>query len=175
MYLVRCDCGREVEVSSQHLRKGHTRSCGCLNSERIGALRRRHGMSDRAEHRIWMLMLGRCSVVTNPDYRLYGGRGIQVCGRWHVFEHFFADMGPRPTAQHSIDRINVNGDYEPGNCRWATAKEQRRNCRNVILDEEGARQIRALAVLGVERRWLASAFGVKKCTIDDVINRQTWV
>ena len=81
------------------------------------------------EHIAWQNMLRRCFTPTNPAFKNYGGRGIAVCDRWREFAAFFADMGPRPTAQHSLDRIDNNEHYKPGNCRWATKIEQTNNTR----------------------------------------------
>jgi hypothetical protein len=86
-----------------------------------------HGMSKTPEFRCWWHMLQRCSNPRNARFARYGGRGIRVCERWRKFEDFFADMGPRPSAQHSIDRENNDGNYEPSNCRWATRSEQQNN------------------------------------------------
>lgn len=98
-----------------------------------------HGMSTTSEHCIWRSMKNRCHSPGDKGYRLYGGRGIQVCERWrNSFSAFYADMGPRPTAKHSIDRINNERNYEPGNCRWATREEQGNNTRvNVRLLFQG--------------------------------------
>lgn len=92
-----------------------------------------------AEYRSWSGMRTRCTNQRFVDWRLYGGRGISVCERWNSFANFFADMGPKPSPKHSLDRINSDGNYEPSNCRWATAKEQANNwsCRNRKLTFNG--------------------------------------
>jgi hypothetical protein len=90
----------------------------------------KHGCADTPEYNVWYGMRQRCSYAKHSTYRLYGGRGIRVCDRWqHSFENFIADMGPRPSAEHSIDRIDNDGHYEPGNCRWALGRDQFRNMR----------------------------------------------
>lgn len=90
-----------------------------------------HGLSKTPEHGIWRGMKARCHNPNGHDYERYGGRGIKVCDQWHnSFSAFYADMGPRPTPEHSIERINNAGDYEPGNCKWATINEQGCNKRN---------------------------------------------
>jgi hypothetical protein len=81
------------------------------------------------EYKVWAAMIQRCSNPNNADYPDYGGRGIRVCDRWLKFANFYADMGPRPSPQHSIDRIDNDGNYALGNCRWATAADQRANQR----------------------------------------------
>lgn len=118
---VACDCGREKVVRASNLRAGQTKSCGCVFI--------RHGMYGTPEYRAWVSMLGRCTNPSIRSYPNYGGRGIRVCPEWEDFETFFAAMGRRPTSGHSLDRIDVNGNYEPANCRWATVKEQARNKR----------------------------------------------
>jgi hypothetical protein len=100
----------------------------------LAAKRERHGMNKTPEHRAWVHMRQRCNNPKKREYKHYGGRGISVCERWEMlFIAFFEDVGPKPSPQHSLDRIDVNGNYEPGNVRWATQKEQINNTRVVKL------------------------------------------
>lgn len=132
----RCDCGEVGVYRLYSLRNGNTRSCGCLAKE-TGFLT--HGGSRLPEYGIWCGMRRRCSNPNDAAWRYYGGRGIKVCARWdESFSAFLEDMGRRPSPKHSIDRYpDNNGDYEPGNCRWATSKEQCRNTRANYLLEYG--------------------------------------
>lgn len=134
-WLCQCQCGaiKEVQVSKLTLKK--TQSCGCLHKELLSAMSSKHKMSNSSEYRIWAGMKRRCHSPVCHKYEHYGGRGITVCDRWlNSFERFYEDMGPRPSPRHSIDRIDVNGHYEPRNCRWATTTEQRRNTRvNAVI------------------------------------------
>jgi hypothetical protein len=105
---------------------------------------RRHGLTKSPEHRSWLSMMTRCfwSGPERSDYHLYQGKGITVCDRWRDFSNFLADMGPKPTAQHTLDRIDGNGNYEPSNCRWVTSREQTRNTsRNSKLTFNGRTMI----------------------------------
>lgn len=126
----RCQCGSEAVVSTGELRSGGTKSCGCLIRETCGKMNKTHGLSATVEHAIWRGMLSRCYNQNRRAYPDYGGRGIVVCQRWHVFENFLADIGERPSPNHSIDRLNNDGNYEPANCVWATRPEQMRNTRS---------------------------------------------
>lgn len=128
-YLCACECGQQVTVRAQSLRRGETTSCGCLRRERQAALRTTHGRYATPTYRSWASMIARCTNKKHRQFHDYGGRGITVCERWKSFINFLADMGERP-AERTLDRVDPDGNYEPGNCRWATALEQRHNRRS---------------------------------------------
>lgn len=127
-YECRCDCGTTKKVRGVSLRKGDTTSCGCARAERMAAHQYRHGYYKTRTYNSWRAMLARCNDPKHRQYKDYGGRGIVVCPQWTEFECFLADMGERPPGR-SIDRVDGDGNYEPGNCRWATRTEQNRNRR----------------------------------------------
>lgn len=134
-WLCRCDCGNEKIITGPNLRRGATKSCGCLRRDMMRAARTTHGGSYSPTYNAWSRMKGRCHNPNSDDFPDYGGRGITVCERWRDnYKAFLADMGQCPP-EMSIDRINNDGNYEPSNCRWATATEQANNKRNVPLYE----------------------------------------
>lgn len=137
-----CDCGNSVIRHTGLLSARNTKSCGCLKRDNKRG-NPTHGKAKTPEWKSWSGMKGRCYNPRCQEYQYYGARGIIVCERWlgpNGFVNFFADMGEKPSAKHSLDRIDVNGNYEPTNCRWATAEQQNRNKRdNRIIDFNGRR------------------------------------
>jgi len=164
-WLCRCDCGAEKIVAISHLTSGDTRSCGCLNAELSAARRTTHGESPNGtttpEYTCWCHIKDRCSNPNGRFYHRYGGRGIRVCARWeNSYENFLADMGRRPAPELSIDRIDNDGDYRPGNCRWATKTEQNRNSTATKLTRNDVEEIRELRLNGIMAKDIAERFEI---------------
>ena len=135
-----CDCGNEKVVVGMNLRKGLTKSCGCLHKEiarEEGKKTATHGMALSRTYKSWIAMVRRCTKTTDQAWFKYGGAGITVCDRWvDSFENFYADMGDRPDGM-TIDRINPFKGYSPDNCRWADSATQANNKQLKFLKEQG--------------------------------------
>lgn len=138
-WLCLCDCGTQKNIPATDMVQGKINSCGCEHAKRIGDASKTHGMSKGRTYRIWQAMRNRC----NRLHQDYSARGITYDRRWDVFENFLADMGQAPE-EMSLDRIDVNGNYEKTNCRWATREQQANNTRsNVFIEWNGKRQTRS--------------------------------
>lgn len=136
-WLCQCDCGNQTVVRSIAMVIGNTRSCGCLRVDAVVRRNLTHGMRHTPTYNSWASMIQRTCNPRHPSWKNYGGRGVTVCDRWlHSFEDFLADMGARPPGL-SIDRIDNDGNYEPGNCRWATRSQQNSNTRRQVAAKTG--------------------------------------
>jgi hypothetical protein len=127
----RCECGVERDVLGMHMRSGKSVSCGCFKDERTAERNRKHGLTESPEYLTWCNVKFRTQNPDHPSGEWYAKRGITMCDRWRSdFAAFYADMGPRPSDKHSIERMDNDGNYEPGNCCWALSKDQMRNTRS---------------------------------------------
>lgn len=147
-WICRCDCGKTFEASTTNLTHGRQKSCGCYRAFSMSLRQKVHGHAattgrgQTPEYDAWSAMVRRCYDPKTTQFPNYGGRGIRVCDEWrHDFSAFLAYLGPRPSPRHSLDRINNDGYYEPGNVRWATLKEQGNNTRrNRLVAFQGREQ-----------------------------------
>jgi hypothetical protein len=130
LWTVACTCGLSKVVRAAELLKGDTKSCGCFRKRVTSSTKRTHGQRRTKLYMTWLGMKQRCSNPKHRSFKNYGGRGIRVCKQWsESFQAFLQDMGPKPSNEHSLDRIDPDGSYGPGNCRWATIVDQNLNQR----------------------------------------------
>lgn len=173
LWVCRCDCGKFIETRGFKLRRGGTKSCGCLRIERLAESRRQHGLCDTPTYRSWQMARHRCSNPNNVAYGNYGGRGIRMCDAWASdYLVFLADMGERPAGK-TLDRVDPMLGYQPGNCRWATPVEQTLTKRNTKLVEWSGEQttVRAVArIAGVSATTLYEHLKRGLCLQDAVLH-----
>lgn len=163
----KCECGTVKTISGLPLRGGKIRSCGCFHKATVST----HGATNTPEFRVWTNLKDRCLNPNSRPFKYYGARGIGLDERWLKFENFLEDLGQRPSAKHSIDRINNNGNYEPGNCRWATSKKQQNNRSNtVMLEADGVRMpiTEACRLFGIKNR--CSIYPSKERSLQECFN-----
>lgn len=170
-----CECGTEKTVATDDLTSGKVVSCGCVKRDRLRTYRPQHGGTGTREHSIWCGMIDRCERATREGYRNYGGRGISVCERWRgSFQAFLDDMGPRPSADMTIERVDNDRGYEPGNCVWAPRRTQNRNKRNIVLTEDLVRDLHASRARGETIASWASRHGVSRTAANKAANGESW-
>jgi hypothetical protein len=168
-YKCLCDCGESIVVFSSNLINGYTSSCGCYYMESNKRIHGTHGHTfnrtkKSSEYNCWVAIKQRCYDKNHSHYSHYGGRGIRVCQRWiDSFENFLSDMGIKPSPSHSIERNDVNGNYEPSNCRWATSAEQAVNKRNSVWYTYNGKEY--------PRRDLAKLLGVSSSSFVQMLNK----
>ena len=157
----KCDCGVTKSVDGSSLRGRRSTSCGCQRRDKLSESSITHGRSGTREYRIWKNIKARCLNKNLPTAQHYSGRGISMCAEWeNSFVKFFMDMGPIPSQKHSIDRIDVNGNYEPGNCRWATQQTQARNTR---IRKDNLTGCRGVTWCREKNKWMVTIrYGGKK-------------
>ncbi len=178
-WVVGCGCSRAAEkiVLSRNLVKGRTTSCGCmltrLTHGQSGSRACGRGRGASGAYVSWQQMIQRCTNLNNQGYLDYGGRGICVCARWFKFDNFYADMGDRPPGL-SLERENVDGNYEPDNCRWGTALEQARNTRASVVTFEVVQEIIGRFEHGETRASIGRRFGINPFYVGGLINGKSW-
>jgi hypothetical protein len=174
-YPCRCECGVVRLMRQDGFTSGKVMSCGCKRKPNYKFLATIPGKSGSRMYRIWEGIIQRCENEKSEAYRLYGARGVRICEKWrHSFQAFCEDMGEPPTSKHSIDRIMVDGNYEPGNCRWATQTEQMNNTRsNVYAEHNGIRKTVTewSRIIGIGRDTVVKCLRERKMNIGEIMER----
>ena len=166
-----CSCGNTVIVVGRNLRTKNSKSCGCLRNEHIKKLKFTHGKCNSPEYLSWAGMIKRCNNPNNKSFKDYGGRGLKIYPQWKKsFSDFYKYIGPKPTPKHTIERINNNLGYFPGNIRWATTKEQNNNRRSnhdITFNNQTMNLTQWAATLGIKRSTLNSRIVIMGWPIED--------
>lgn len=168
-----CDCGNVKIIASMSLRSGDTKSCGCFLRE----LKTKHGCNIRKNrsgaYQSWASMIQRCLNPNSDAFHNYGGRGVVICERWLDFANFLEDMGERPE-KFTIERVDNNKGYEPGNCKWASRAEQSHNRRGGIFTERKIKRVRKLRSLGFSTSYIGKLFGTDRSYISAICLNKIW-
>lgn len=173
-WMARCQCGKEKSIFIENVRRGKSISCGCFRKEDASKRMTTHGQTGRTNtYRSWSHLKGRCLNKSDAAYKDYGGRGIIVCERWMKFENFYSDMGDCPP-KHSIERVDVNGNYEPSNCMWIHKKYQPRNTRATRFNEKEVESIRNRLGMGEKTSVIALEYGTTAGHIRQIKGYHIW-
>ena len=176
IWFCECDCGKTTTVRAHNLISGHTKSCGCFRKDKVKSTRITHGMCNHPLYTVHRNMMNRCYNPNNIAFPNYGARGIRVCERWKKFENFVGDMLSKWKPELTIDRIDVDGNYEPSNCRWATREIQQQNQRTTKLNARDVKEIRILhkEEPNLLNKDIAQRYNVSNTTISFILNNRTW-
>jgi hypothetical protein len=170
-----CDCGLSNTVQGGHLKNGNVNSCGCLARQRTSERSKKHGMHSSPEYKAWQQLKERCLNPKGKDFHRYGARGISVFPAWiDSFDDFFNHVGEKPLDCKSLDRIDNNKGYEPGNVRWATSAQQSRNTRSNVFTEADVGAIRSMYLMGSSQNHIAKVFGTKQQSISNITSNKQW-
>jgi hypothetical protein len=175
-FLCKCICNNEIKITISNLISGSTKSCGCMKTHYVRQGSIIHELSKSPEYHSWRAMKARCLNSNHHAYYNYGGRGITIHQEWiESFQKFYNDMGNRPTLEHTLDRIDNNGNYEPNNCKWSTKVEQ---CKNRRI---GIRKLNHIEMVDIINKFnskqstvykLADEYSVTRKTIYNIINKR---